>query len=213
VWPRNHTASSALLLIGFVLPAALFTLLAHRVAEGRPLAWDQSIERGLGSYYDHPQLVELARGFVTVGMAIGVVVFLATSVALLRRTKSTALFWVLSVGGAAILSPLLKDVFQRPSIGHTAGYSFPSGNAMVSMAAAAAVLVLVTSSRRRALGALVLAPVVGAYGAALVLLYWHYPSDVVAGWCFGVAWVTALRLAFRDRLTPRRAAAEPLVQR
>jgi undecaprenyl-diphosphatase len=33
-----------------------------------------------------------------------------------------------------------------------------------------------------------------AFGAAIVILRWHYPSDVIAGWCVALVWVSALSL-------------------
>ena len=110
-------------------------------------------------------------------------------------------------GGVIALDPVLKELVARPALNPTSsGYSLPSGSAMVLLAATMAVIASVPASRR---------PQVAAGGAALVLyqgamlvsIRWHYPSDVVAGWCVTIAWLAAIWVAvgaFADvRVRPR----------
>jgi glycosyltransferase involved in cell wall biosynthesis len=82
---------------------------------------------------------------------------------------------------------------------------------MLSAAAlAAAVLMAKPGGRRNVLRYGV--PLLIAYGAALVYAWWHYPTDVVAGWCVGVAWVMALWLVLSSARTSAGApvGARPL---
>jgi membrane-associated phospholipid phosphatase len=44
-------------------------------------------------------------------------------------------------------------------------------------------------------------PLVVAYGVLLVVQSWHYPSDIVAGWCFALAWAAGLWLVLRRAAT------------
>jgi len=113
-----------------------------------------------------------------------------------------------------LLDVLLKEIFRRPALGgHEGSYAFPSGSAMGSAAIAAAIFIASSPRwRRRVLAVAV--PVLVAYGALLVYAWWHYPTDVLAGWCIGVAWVTALWLAFcraaRNVRVLSRARGEPI---
>lgn len=115
-----------------------------------------------------------------------------------RRRTALVLMIAIAVGGAFIFEPILKDFFQRPPINPDAGgYSFPSGSAMRSMAAAAALTVVMWPTRWRWPTTLLCAFVVGLIGIAIVSEGWHWASDVIGGWCISVAWVAALSLAFR----------------
>jgi membrane-associated phospholipid phosphatase len=143
----------------------------------------------------------------TVGMVLlaGLCLILAV-----RRRVVEALLAVVAVGGLLAVEPLLKDAFERPPPGDDGnGWSFPSGTAMVTMAFACwALLAGWPWVRHYAIVAIGLATAfVVAYGLAIVYLRWHYPSDVLAGWCLAISWVAALWLgatAFTRRASRRR---------
>jgi membrane-associated phospholipid phosphatase len=114
----------------------------------------------------------------------------------LRRRFRAALFAVAGVAGAVLLGTALKAVVRRPAIeGPPDAYSFPSGSATWAMAALATAVLLLPAHRR-----LLLAgggTVVFAFCALIAWEEWHYPSDIVAGWCLALAWVCGLFLLFR----------------
>jgi undecaprenyl-diphosphatase len=65
-----------------------------------------------------------------------------------------------------------------------------------------AILAAITlvSPRRWAKAMLIVGlPLLVGVGVVLVYAWWHYPSDVVGGWCFALSWVTALWLVIRPR--------------
>jgi undecaprenyl-diphosphatase len=135
-------------------------------------------------------------------MIVGAVVTGITAVVLVvRRRRVEALFWVLAVGGVVVLDLPLKQAFRRASIGNTAGFSFPSGNAMASVAILAA-FALTCPARLRTWTLAVGIPLVFVYGVALVYQLWHYPSDVVAGWCAALVWVMPLWFGLRRATEP-----------
>jgi undecaprenyl-diphosphatase len=192
----------------------VFALLATAVTLKVAVGWDSDILRFAERHYEgsivNPlgTVVDVSIGLGATAVAAAVVVFLV------RRRRGQALFWVLIAVGVPVLDVLLKETFRRPALGgHEGSYAFPSGNAIGSAAIAAAIVIASSARwRRRVLGAAV--PVLVGYGALLVYAWWHYPTDVMAGWCIGVAWVTALWLAFdrvaRSVSVPSRARSEPI---
>jgi membrane-associated phospholipid phosphatase len=180
---------------GLLLPLGVFAALAAAVAGQGARGWDRDILRVSDRYYN-PSVAGPLEVTLKVGIGLGAAIAVgAVTMSLAKRKWGQALFWALAVGGVLAFDPLLKGIFDRPPIGnHGGGASFPSGNAMASLAIVTAIVL--TSSppwRRRALTVGV--PMVVAYGVVLVYQFWHYPSDVVAGWCIAVAWMTALWLA------------------
>jgi undecaprenyl-diphosphatase len=147
---------------------------------------DLPLPSGTHEYFDRtPAVGAVLLGALCVGLAI-------------RGRIVEVLLAILAVGGLLAAEPFLKDAFERlPPGGEGHGWSFPSGTAMVTMAftcwALLAAWPWVRHRRRLALG--VAAAFVFGYGLAIVYLGWHYPSDVVAGWCLAVSWVAFLWLA------------------
>jgi membrane-associated phospholipid phosphatase len=147
---------------------------------------DLPLPSGTHEYFDRtPAVGAVLLGALCVGLAI-------------RGRIVEVLLAILAVGGLLAAEPFLKDAFERlPPGGEGHGWSFPSGTAMVTMAFTSWALLAawpwVRHRRRLALG--VAAAFVFGYGLAIVYLGWHYPSDVVAGWCLAVSWVAFLWLA------------------
>jgi membrane-associated phospholipid phosphatase len=77
--------------------------------------------------------------------------------------------------------------------------SFPSGHAVSSMTFALS-LVVVRPTRERWEVAVAASVFVFLVGVSRVYLGFHYPSDVVGGWCLSIAWVTLLAVALCPRL-------------
>ena len=136
-------------------------------------------------------------------LLVGLLLLLAA-----RKRFRDALFVTAAVAGVAIFEPLFKGAFERQPPGDAEGFSFPSGSAMASMTIVAAVAVLAWPTRARWLVVLGGAAFVFAFGAAIVILRWHYPSDVIAGWCVALVWVSALSLLGRSRPSAARRRRE-----
>ena len=185
-------------------PLAVFVPLAVKAWQKKAFAWDEELSRRavgyeqrqtfLNSYVDVPGLV-LHPATQLLGAAVVVAVLLAL---VARGHRRTALLLGLSVGGAAIGAPLLKEVFARPPVDpDSSGYSFPSGHALRTMAAAAALAIIAWPTAWRRATLVVGAVVVGLTGVAVVYDEWHWASDVLAAWFLGVAWVACIWLALR----------------
>jgi membrane-associated phospholipid phosphatase len=187
------------LVAAFIGPLLLFAALAAQVTDGSGPGWDGSVTRLLNRLGEPPVPTGTQRA-VDNSQAVGAILLLALVLLLaVRKRFRDALFVTATVAGVAVFEPLFKRAFERQPPGDAAGFSFPSGSAMASMAIVAAVAILAWPTRARWLVLLGGAALVFGFGAAIVILRWHYPSDVIAGWCVAVVWVSALSLFGRRR--------------
>ena len=184
--PNEHSFHRASFL-AVILSLLCFVVLAVAVEIVRKFPFDNAIINLLDRHLSGVQstdidLVELLS--LVIPAAGGV----AAGVLLLGSRRREGFSWALSLGGLLALDPVLKTVFRRPAISAIPGdYSFPSGSAMLSTAVVLALVLTLPRGWRVAAstaGALLLV----VYGAMIVEARWHYPSDVVAGWCAAIAW-------------------------
>lgn len=133
--------------------------------------------------------------------SVGVVVL-----ALLQRRPQRAL-----AGAAVLAGANLTTQFLKPGLGavdplggdaeRAFGSVFPSGHATVAMSATLALLLVLPPSWR-AIGAVLTAGYSAAIGIGLVMLGWHYPSDVLGGFLVATAWAAAAIAVLRLRPEP-----------
>ncbi|MGH3066478.1 MAG: phosphatase PAP2 family protein, partial [Gaiellaceae bacterium] len=119
-------------------------------------------------------------------------------------------FLLATFAGSAIAVALLKDWFgrARPDIGSAvelpSSASFPSGHATAAVASLGAAAVLIAERlppgrTRVVLWTIFVAAGCLAIGLSRIALNVHYVTDVLAGYCLGLAWLAACLLA-RERL-------------
>lgn len=131
-------------------------------------------------------------------------------VLLARRHTTLALGWVVACAGGGLLNRVLKQIFERvrPLHDHgfaqADGYSFPSGHTVGSVVVYGMLsyLFLRLLPPRWHLPCVLLAATLAfTTGWSRVILQVHWASDVIAGFAFGVAWLTlciaAIELARR----------------
>ena len=127
-------------------------------------------------------------------------------VALLRRRVRIAMFLVVTIELSALLTEIAKSLADRArpdtAFVDAWGTAFPSGHALGVLVAVTALLIIalpaVDPAKRGWLIALAVA-VVLLIGAGRVVLNVHHPSDVVAGWALGYAYVVACWLLLPPR--------------
>jgi membrane-associated phospholipid phosphatase len=200
---RSHERQTdvRVVLVACVLSLLLFAVLA--AAAVYDASWDshlrQVLLRGTPEIPGHDDAVNRFVAVVGAFLAAAYVGFFV-----LRKRPDAALLWVLAIAGALALDLLLKRAIQRPSLNpSSSGHSFPSGNAMLSMAVVMASVL--TAPKRLQLpligaGALFLV----AFGGFTVESQAHYPSDVVAGWCVSFSWTAGLWLLLVTSASCRR---------
>ncbi len=156
-----------------------------------------------------------ARPFSWLGGWIGLTVLCVGHDRVLVHERSwlDLAFFVTAFLGSQLVASLLKQGFDRPrpDAGSTVplpdSFSFPSGHATAGAASLGAVAVLLAErlpSRRARVWLWVVTIALGvAVGLSRIALGVHYLTDVLAGWCLGLAWLAGC-LIVRDAIRTRR---------
>ena len=200
----------------YLLFAALgaFVVLAAGY-EHDPLA---TVDREVAEWIEAslPEVFEwAARPFSWLGGWVGLTVLGIVAGLLLIRERAwlDLAFFLTAFVGSQLIVLVLKEWFDRarPDVGSAVplpeSASFPSGHATAGAASLGALAVLVAERLPNARARAWLWSVVIVLGVAVGLsrnaLNVHYVTDVLAGWCLGVAWLAACLLA-RDAIRSRR---------
>jgi undecaprenyl-diphosphatase len=187
----------------------LFVALADEVFEQDTVA----IDRGLLLWFrraDDPHIPigpvwfrEAALDATALGspFILGLIALAAVGFLYFEGQKRVALFAVGALAGGAMVSLLLKQLFQRPRpevvphLREVVSTSFPSGHAMgaaVVFLTLAVIFVKAFRSRRAKAFCLGLGVFLALIvGASRVYVGVHYPTDVAGGWLAGTAWALA----------------------
>lgn len=194
--------------VGLGVPVALLALLVVR-RFGPLLRLDVAVDRRVHTLaLSSTPLVDTARAMTFLGSTAwrAAVVLAVGGYLLRRRVPRSAAYLAAAVVGGGLLDGLLKVVVRRSRpalpnpLAHAGGASFPSGHAFGATVLYGALLVLALPGLRAGRRTLVVALVsvlVALIGASRVVLGVHYPSDVVAGWLLGLAWLVGTTAAFR----------------
>lgn len=200
-------------------PAAMLVAVIGLVMAGVAIGWwglsggSASIDREILLAFRHPG--DLATGVGPQGTPwlIWLVSFLGSQLVLAILSlivagriyaagdRRLALAALLGVTGAMLLATALKLAIMRPRpdivphLGAFAGSSFPSSHAMLGMAVYGVLALSLARMRhgvaaRRWLFALAVALAL-VIGVTRLYLGVHWPTDVLAGWCLGAAWMLA----------------------
>ena len=136
---------------------------------------------------------------------------------LLRRQYRVIVLLAVATAGGLLVSVVLKDLFSRArpefasGTSHVMTASFPSGHSMLSAIVylTLGVLLARTSTHYRfKLYFLTIAVLVTVLvGLSRIYLGVHYPTDVLAGWSFGLIW--ALMCWLIAHFLQKRGTIEP----
>lgn len=201
----RHALRLAILFGGVLIPLLIFGKLADGIWERGGFAFDETI-----LHFVHRFATPTLDTWIALATTLGGLLALPGIAAIiggLRLLKQSggAVFFILAVGGASGLNLVAKAFFQRvrPHLWQSPApefdYSFPSGHAMLSMAMAAVLITLAWPTRLR-WPALVLGSLaVLVIGLSRLYLGVHFPSDVLAGWCASLLWVTGIYMTLTSR--------------
>lgn len=151
-------------------------------------------------YFASPNLDPYMIFVTNLGYGYTYAAILVASVLLLAFSRRWHEFKALLICllGSTLLNNILKFAFQRTRpeafrIVDAAGYSFPSGHAMVSLCLYGMLAFLIARNIRSRHGQIAVAVaavlLIGAIGISRIYLGVHYPSDVVAGYTAGATWL------------------------
>jgi undecaprenyl-diphosphatase len=198
------------------VPLAFLAKIADAVHEAEVIPGDDQllhlIRRHASDAFDPVviAITNLGRVWIVLPFCILVVVYLSV-----RRQLRRVEFFVDATLGPASLNLLAKLFFgrDRPALWESPvpefDYGFPSGHAMVTMAVGLALVLLTWETRARWFAIVLGGVLVFLIGLSRLYLGVHYPSDVLAGWCASVAWVSGVHflLLERDHFRIRRSAS------
>ena len=203
----NRLPARPVLLAGMLAPLWLAMLLLGAGAVDRDILYALYTR-------DEPLLQQAALGITQLGNWWTVVgVTLAGALFLFWRGKRwDALTLLIATFTGRGLVILQKDYFARlrPEehlrLVDVSYQSFPSGHAAnPTIAYVGLALLLFDDPKQRRVAAAVAMVLAMLIGISRPMLGVHWPSDVIAGWAFGLMWI-ALIFSIMERWKPRRAA-------
>lgn len=173
-----------------------FAVIAEELIENELNLFDQTIISAV-STINSPLTTQIMKGITMLGSAAVMITIVVLAWLVCLRYKkylwdTAAVTIVLT--GAWLMNWLLKWVFHRSRpyglrLVEAAGYSFPSGHAMISLTFYGMVAYLLwnnlKSQRAKYLSVGFISLMVLAIGLSRIYLGVHYPSDVVAGFAAG----------------------------
>ncbi|HUF50257.1 MAG TPA: phosphatase PAP2 family protein [Longimicrobiales bacterium] len=204
--------------VGLAAAAAVsFASFASAVEYGFTQRFDENVLTWLAARRS-PVLDNVMLELTSLGNGVVLIMIVSISAVFLWLTNHKWSVYVLLAGviGGQLLNQLLKGAFsrERPSViewvDHVSSPSFPSGHAMTSIIAYGSVAYLVgrlEATRRLRVATWSIATlVIVTIGFSRMYLGVHYPSDIVAGFVAGLAWlaIVASSVSALKFFAPRR---------
>jgi membrane-associated phospholipid phosphatase len=178
----------------------VFALIAEGVEEGVTQPFDEATLQWFATHRT-AVLDDIMVEITTLGSGIVLIMIVAVASVFLWQTHHKWSVYLLLLGtlGAKLFNSMLKLHFDRPrpsiveGITEVHSLSFPSGHAMSSMAVYGCVAYLVgrlepKPSLKHTVW-IVAGLVIALIGISRMYLGVHYPSDVIAGFLGGMAWL------------------------
>ena len=214
-WVVEHHLLTGALLAVIALGIWAFLTLAEVVFAGQATAFDEAVLLRMRTPGDLTDPVgpkwfeEMARDMTALGGVL-VLALLTTAMATylwLAKRRWIAVYVVAAVVSGTLVSTAMKSAFDRarpelvPHESIVLTQSFPSGHtSMSSLVYLTAAAVVARAESKRAVRALVLGLAVAilvGVGLSRVYLGVHWPTDVLAGWAFGISWAAGSWVVLR----------------
>jgi undecaprenyl-diphosphatase len=183
----------------FLLSVFVFAYLAHEVVLENEKAFDNKVSHFFLSF-SNEHIVGIMKFF----SFFGNIQFLLPAYILLiiyfytkKQYRYCINIAIISLSSSTLMFAL-KDIFHRarpqlPILKGLTTYSFPSGHALSSFIFCSIIIYLIWRSGLQKLWKwlfiVLLLMFTLTIGISRIILRMHYPSDVVAGFCLGIAWV------------------------
>ena len=183
-----------LILIVFLV---IFLFIFEDVMDKEIHIFDNSIYKLLSVLIDE-RITIFTKFITTLGSAYAIIPICAISIIYFRKKKQ-ALYIPINLITIFIINQVLKRIIQRPRpegfrIVEEGGYSFPSGHSMVSMAFYGLFIYLIYKNVKNKyikwISITLLSILIILIGISRIYLGVHYASDVVAGFCLSICYLT-----------------------
>jgi undecaprenyl-diphosphatase len=215
-WIGRHELRVLLAMTGVAIAILAFIRIADAVSEDKTLRFDQWAVLAMRQSDDQsepigPSWVGLvARDLTALGGAALLTLITIAVLGFLWLRRMYGAMWLLVAAtlGGLIVSTALKQWFERPRpdivphLAPTYTSSFPSGHSLLSatvfLTLGALLGRVVQEFRLKAYFLLVALTLTFLVGLSRVYLGVHWPTDVLAGWCAGLAWATLCWLVARS---------------
>lgn len=183
----------------FIVALVLFAWITHEVVFQKKDLYDRNIAAFISTYTTEAT-ISLMKFFTVFGSGkflFPAYTLLATYYVMKRKRMLALHIGLIAISGTA-LSHGIKRVVQRarpdvPLIESLRTYSFPSGHALSSVIFCSILVYLLWRANIQLvwkwLFALLLFLFAMTIGISRIILKMHYPTDVIAGFCLGFAWV------------------------
>jgi len=194
-------ARSAAAAVGLAAAVPLVAALAFyvrpiRLADAHAFDWLSSHK--YTASYEYTALGHAAKSVIFFAEPVPMltIVFLGCAWAVHQRRGADAVAALIVVAGANLTTQVLKHVFAHgryePFLKHAPDLeTFPSGHVTGAASMVVAVIWVATPARRRTAAWLGFAYLVLA-GLAVLVLEWHFPSDVIGAFCVAGSWAFAV---------------------
>ena len=211
--PEAVAVAGSALILGLVLTITMMSLFAG-IAFGWGAGWFETLDALVldGAYWlriNNPWLVWPMRLITDIGYFWGFALqtLLVALILLWRRPqrwRSSLVVLGIAMIGTSVISPLLKNTWERPRPSlyeapfSESSYSFPSGHSLsAAVFYGAVVLIACRSTNRRYLYWMIAtlgATVAVWMGVSRLFFSVHYATDVLGGFASGLGWLTAVSL-------------------
>ncbi|MFL0491321.1 MULTISPECIES: phosphatase PAP2 family protein [unclassified Bacillus (in: firmicutes)] len=179
--------------IGLLL--AVFSIIAWRVHAGGVTVMDTYV-RGLVKGLQTEGSLTFFSYFTKMGSEIGIITTLVISLLVFWKKRYYAAMIVYPVGILVthLVNKGIKEIVKRdrPSLNEALdalGYSFPSGHAMLSIMTFGFLAYIIAANLKSVTGkyvvTILLSILIILIGLSRIILNVHYPTDILAGYCFG----------------------------
>ena len=184
----------------FLVSLFIFAYIAHEAVLEQEDVFDTRVHAYLLAHTT-PLLIKVASGFTYLGSSLFLLpaYVLLIGMLIIFKKKSTALDISVVALSSFLVMQVLKQVFHRkrpnlPIIKAIHTYSFPSGHSVSSFIFCSILAYLVWKGEGHTVYKWILTFMLlllaVAIGLSRIVLNVHFATDVIAGFCLGVMWVT-----------------------